>query len=182
MKPFDIIVSDIEGDGLYHEVTRIWCAVVICCLTGQVRRFGPDQIGEYLEFISGKFFVGHNILDYDQPVLEKLYGYQWEVESSCDTLVLSRLINPERRGGHSLGSWGEALGEPKIDYRAKAEELGIVLPGSPKGAEFKIYHPWMLTYNEGDCKTNLKLLNKLLEYLGWSLEELRDNLRGFRIG
>jgi DNA polymerase I-like protein with 3'-5' exonuclease and polymerase domains len=34
----------------------------------------------------------------------------------CDTLVLSRLLNPSLEGGHSLAAWGERLGFPKGDF------------------------------------------------------------------
>jgi DNA polymerase I-like protein with 3'-5' exonuclease and polymerase domains len=33
-----------------------------------------------------------------------------------DTLVLSRLLNPSREGGHSLAAWGETLGTQKIEF------------------------------------------------------------------
>ena len=33
-----------------------------------------------------------------------------------DTLVLSRLANPAREGGHRLANWGEIIGYPKGDH------------------------------------------------------------------
>lgn len=170
---WDVVITDIEGNGLYHDVDTIWCSTVICVSTGEEREFGPGQLEEYLEFLRGcRLKCGHNVLDYDFPTLEKLCGLVTPVEEVCDTLVLSRMIFPERPGGHSLDSWGKALGEQKIDYRAKAEELGLVEPNAPKGAEFKIYHPYMLTYCTQDGRVNLKMLKHALNYLGWSLEEL----------
>ena len=37
-------------------------------------------------------------------------------ERIVDTLVLSRLFDPSRQGGHSLRAWGETLGFPKGDH------------------------------------------------------------------
>lgn len=177
VKPWEIVVTDIEGNGLYYEVDTIWCGVCIDVLTGEIVEFGPHQIDQYLEFLNGKILVGHNLLDYDLPVLLRLFGFRYTVDQIFDTLVMSRLQFPERPGGHSLGAWGQALGEPKIDWRAKAEELGLCSAKDPKGAEFKIWHPEMLVYNKQDCKVNLKVLKAMLKHLGWTLEDLRDYIK-----
>lgn len=47
--------------------------------------------------------VGHNLIGFDLPVLADVWG--WTPDASTrvtDTLVLSRLANPSRDGGHSL--------------------------------------------------------------------------------
>jgi DNA polymerase I len=59
--------------------------------------------------------IGHNIIRYDIPVVERLL----DVSINCkitDTLVMSRLYNPQLEGGHSLAAWGERLKFPKGDY------------------------------------------------------------------
>ncbi len=175
LKPFDAIVSDIEGNGLYDTVTKLHCAVAICAKTGEERRFGPDQLEDYYSFIQGRYFIGHNVIDYDCPVLEKFSSYVLNLDLVGDTLVMSRLAYPERPGGHSLDSWGQALGVPKMDYRAEAVKLGIIPADAPKGAEFQVYHPKMLDYNCQDCRTNRALLLKLLKFFGWTLEDLIRN-------
>ena len=177
VKSWEIIVTDIEGNGLYQEVDTIWCAVCLDVVTGEDVTFGPQEIDLYLEFLQGKVLVGHNLIDFDLPVLLKLFGMKYTIDQVFDTLVMSRLQFPDRPGGHSLGAWGQALGEPKIDWRAKAEELGLCSPKDPKGAEFKVYHPEMLVYNKQDCKVNLKVLKAMLKHLGWTLEDLRDHIR-----
>ena len=175
VEPWDIVVTDIEGDGLYYDVTVAHCAVIIDVLTGEALEYGPDQIGEYLKKLHEcKLMCGHNVLDYDFPSLFKLYGFTTTVEHVCDTLVLSRLIYPERNGGHSLASWGKSLGEPKTDWRAEAESLGLCRPNDPRGAEFKVYHPRMLAYCTQDGRVNLKMLREVLKYMGWTLDELLE--------
>jgi DNA polymerase I len=60
--------------------------------------------------------VGHNLIGYDMPVLERLWGITVAPERVLDTLVLSRLYEPSKSGGHSLRNWGECLGFPKGDH------------------------------------------------------------------
>ena len=41
--------------------------------------------------------IGHNIIGYDIPVLEKLLGADFSKCKITDTLVMSRLANPKQR-------------------------------------------------------------------------------------
>lgn len=58
--------------------------------------------------------IGHNIIQYDLPVVEKLLDVYFDPRCVTDTVVLSRLLNVGRPGGHSLEAWGEKLKHPKI--------------------------------------------------------------------
>jgi DNA polymerase-1 len=58
-------------------------------------------------------FIGHNILGFDLPILKKLWDIDIDYRKVTDTLVLSTLFNPERKGGHSLGQWGIRLNNEK---------------------------------------------------------------------
>jgi len=80
-----------------------------------------------------------------------------------DTLILSRLFNPSRYGGHSLESWGERLGEPKTDFRQACIDAGIIEKNSPKASEFKIYSDIMKDYCIQDVNVNAVLLRHLGE-------------------
>ena len=60
--------------------------------------------------------VGHNLIGYDLPVLNRLWGLSVASERIIDTLVLSRLADPSKSGGHSLRNWGNELGFPKGDH------------------------------------------------------------------
>ena len=50
------------------------------------------------------------------PVLKRLWKLSVNPERIVDTLVLSRLVDPSREGGHSLRNWGNQLGFPKGDH------------------------------------------------------------------
>ena len=110
------IYLDIEANGLNPDT--IWCVVTKDnCKTREgttIVHTSPDTLQEALR---GRMsVVGHNLIGYDLPVLKSLWGVSVEPERVIDTLVLSRLSNPSREGGHSLRSWGERLGFPKGDY------------------------------------------------------------------
>ena len=72
----------------------------------------------YIQDLHGDVYelIGHNIIDYDIPVLERILGTDFGSCNVTDTLVLSRLADPQREGGHSLENWGQLLGCPKGEH------------------------------------------------------------------
>jgi len=60
------------------------------------------------------YLIGHNIIRYDIPALEKVWGYK-PVEGTVlvDTLALSWYLEP-LRVKHGLEEWGEFFGYPKV--------------------------------------------------------------------
>jgi DNA polymerase-1 len=60
--------------------------------------------------------VAHNGLDYDHRALWKVRGRGPTREQTVDTMVLGRLFEPERSGGHSLDSYGETFGIKKSEF------------------------------------------------------------------
>jgi DNA polymerase I-like protein with 3'-5' exonuclease and polymerase domains len=106
-----LIYLDLEADGL--NPTTIWCVVTRYNGVNTVHT-RPDTLREAL--CGSLSVVGHNLIGYDLPVLERLWGLSVAPERVIDTLVLSRLFDPSKSGGHSLRNWGEELGFPKGDH------------------------------------------------------------------
>jgi len=106
-----LIYLDIETDGL--NPTKIWMAVTRKD-GGVLVHYTPDTLSDALQ--GSEKVIGHNLIGYDVPVLKSLWGVSVAPDRVLDTLVLSRLANPQRDKGHSLRSWGERLGFPKGDY------------------------------------------------------------------
>ena len=106
-----MIYLDLEANGLTPDT--IWCVVTkengVTLVHGD-----PDSLSEALR--GSQSVVGHNLIGYDMPVLERLWGITVAPERVLDTLVLSRLYEPSKSGGHSLRNWGECLGFPKGDH------------------------------------------------------------------
>jgi DNA polymerase I-like protein with 3'-5' exonuclease and polymerase domains len=66
--------------------------------------------------------IGHNLIGFDAGVLKRCWGVKIPAKKAIDTLILSRLYNPNLEGGHSLAAWGERTGQKKTDY-AQAYEF-----------------------------------------------------------
>jgi DNA polymerase I-like protein with 3'-5' exonuclease and polymerase domains len=156
------VAFDIETDGL--NPSRIHC--IAAHIIGQdVSEFWtPDRVKYFpawLVEINAEVLVGHNIIGFDLPVLGKLLGFKWwgEVE---DTLVMSRLDNPSREGGHSLASWGTRLNFLKGEYddwSMYTEEMGEYCKQDVK-VLVKLYK---LMTGKGMSKVALKMEHKIAQ-------------------
>jgi hypothetical protein len=128
------LIFDLETDGLYDQVTQVFCVVIHDINKQQTFTYGPDRIDAAIAHLAtADFLIGHNIIFYDIPVLQKLHPFDTK---SCiiDTLVCSRLIWPKEvlesldneqhtqvpsylRGSPSLKAWGWRLADHKIDFK-----------------------------------------------------------------
>ena len=121
-------------------------------------------------FQKAKLVVGHNIVKYDLPVL-KLFGildyeigypYYEEIDNKfknestingkpveiCDTLVWSKILNPDRFGGHGLKNFG--IGDSqKLDFK-----------------EFSVFSKEMIIYAQQDTVVSVQAYNTLMEEKG----------------
>ena len=106
-------VIDIETDGL--SPTVIHCLVALDVDHGIVQTFlNPTGLSGYLETFER--VVAHNGSAFDFPALKKLWNTTVPTDKQWDTLVMSRLSQPDREGGHSLRAWGDRLGSAKGDF------------------------------------------------------------------
>jgi DNA polymerase-1 len=119
------LVFDIETDDL--QATLVHCIVAQDAETGKIFKFPPHKLEEGYRFLStADRLIGHNIIGFDIPMVQKFGGVDLSKKEVIDTLVLSRLFNPNRDGGHSLESWGFRLGLAKIefdDYKNYSNEM-----------------------------------------------------------
>jgi len=109
----NLVFCDIETDGL--DATTIWCAV--CRNNGVSEVICNEQ--DFKTYVSDRpdaSWVFHNGIGFDLPVLGRLWNVSFDRDRIVDTLVLSRLADPSRSGGHSLRNWGNTLGFPKGDH------------------------------------------------------------------
>ena len=134
-----MLVIDIETDNLLDKMTTVHCAVAKDIKTGEVMEFRPDDIEQFVRLLDDNIVIGHNIINFDIPALwqwcewneERFIGeFYMQTQAEIDTLVMSRLLNPDRErpeglpqkvGPHSLQAWGMRLGFPKGDCDTFAE-------------------------------------------------------------
>lgn len=147
------LVYDIETDGLLDDVTVIWCIVAIDIAdNNKVYAYSDHDndlpsISEGIELLrSADALIGHNIINYDSAVIRKLTTINlYEEVKHIDTLVMSRVFNYGRTGGHSLKNWGKLLGNDKISYD-----------------DWTQYSKSMLEYCIQDVQVNISIYNSLM--------------------
>lgn len=157
-------IIDIETDDI--KATKLWMVAVkeidtqnIFVWSDHTKKYG--SIAEFLDWYKQhagtSIFIGHNIISFDFPILKRLVGIDYNIENIRDTLVMSRLANQEREGGHSLENWGQHLG---------------VLKGS--FSDFSKYSEEMMEYCVQDLRVTERVYERLLQELkGFSMRSLR---------
>lgn len=140
------LVFDIETDGLLEDVTQLHSLVIKDHDTGDRWSFaeqpGYRPIAVGLEMLAdAEEIIGHNIIKFDIPALQKLFPW-WSYEGHVtDTLVLTRVIWSNIKdgdfgrvkaghlpgkmiGSHSLEAWGYRLRRWKGDYsKVRTQQL-----------------------------------------------------------
>lgn len=145
----DMYIWDIEANGLIRELKDIWILSYKLAVPGApIISLTPDELSaDTLYKFFGEtdaIYIGHNILGYDLPALEKVYGLDLDI-LTFDTMVFSRLLYPDRTGGHSLDNLSNGA---KIKFN-----------------DFSRYSEEMRVYCEGDVKENAKVLGRLCREL-----------------
>ncbi len=158
------LIFDLETDGLLNEVSTVHCVVTMDVETGEVQSYGPKNVEHALHILKqAERLIGHNILKYDLPVLEKLFGFTYPASQVSDTLISTRLLYADLKeqdfvkkpielpsnlyGRHSLEAWGYRLGEKKGEFG--------------KTSDWKTFSPEMLEY----CIQDVKVTKKLWDHI-----------------
>lgn len=143
------LVFDIETDGL--DASKIYIMV-----GKEVGKPGFYIVKDKETFLrlapEVTEWIGHNSIDYDSYIIEKLWGYKIPVSKQTDTLVLSRLCDPVM-DGHSLDAWGKRLGDNKIEFN-----------------DWSQYSEEMKTY----CKQDVALTEKVYLHLTRQMKGFSD--------
>ena len=173
MSEKQMLVFDCETNGLLHDVSEIHCIAIYdntkeatFVFTNQGGSCGP--ITEALHWLSSAdVLVGHNVINYDLPVLRKIYSWFDTDASIVDTLILSRLYHPNMReidkkrniarmplqlyGRHSLERYGYRLQEYKGEFG--------------KTTDWQEWSQEMQDYCVQDVKVTTKLCEHFRPYL-----------------
>lgn len=142
---------------------RLWCIVIYNIdkqerTTLRLQECTRINVASALEGVTE--LIGHNIVGFDLPVLQLMGILDYTIPypdagsatvngKDCkitDTLVWSKLLNPDRWGGHSLAAWGNRLANFKIEFH-----------------DFSQYSEEMVTYCEQDVNVNVRLYFSLME-------------------
>jgi DNA polymerase-1 len=123
--------------------------------SGEVRNFlfpfNKEEIQAW--FDQYEEVIGHNFIDFDAVHLENIVGVSLAGLKVTDTLILSKLYNPQLEGGHSLRAWGDRLHFPK-----------------GKHVDFDKLTPEMVEY----CTQDLRVTKKVYDVLTSKLASFGD--------
>jgi DNA polymerase I-like protein with 3'-5' exonuclease and polymerase domains len=111
------IVFDIEANGLNPDT--VWCIIAYEREAKEYIEWSGDTLPNFKDWVKEQDeleVIGHNIIGYDIPVLERLLKVDFSKCKVTDTLVMSRLAEPSRLGGHGLENWGQLLHQPKGEH------------------------------------------------------------------
>lgn len=116
----DVLIADSETNGFLDTMTKIW--------TIQIGEVDSDEVVVYADqpgfpplreavkrLKKAKKVVFHNGMKFDIHAINKIYPGTLKPEQIYDTLVVSRLLDPQNRK-HSLKELGLKLGVFKGDY------------------------------------------------------------------
>jgi DNA polymerase I-like protein with 3'-5' exonuclease and polymerase domains len=107
------IVLDIETNSTHD---KIWCVVTRDIETDEVIVWKQASgLQKYLDDCG--LIIMHNGIAFDAPTIRRCWNVTTKLSQVCDTLVLSRLLNPSLEGGHSLAAWAMRVGSFKAPYK-----------------------------------------------------------------
>lgn len=138
---------DIETDDLDATVLHVMCVKNLgngdtksLTTYEDIRTFTLNAIKD------GCYFIAHNGLKFDFPVLNRLCGTRIPISRMIDSMLLSMVYNPSLPGGHSLEEWATRVGLVKGDFK-----------------EFKYYTEEMRIYCEQDVHILYTFFLRLIE-------------------
>ena len=167
-----MLIFDLETDGLLNNVSCVHCLAIYDTEEEKMHVFNDkgntDPIIRGITYLEeAETIAGHNIINYDLPVIRKLYPFFEPKGNKVDTLVLSRLYHPnmldidkkknwphmplQLYGRHSLESYGYRLGEYKGNFA--------------KTTDWKEWSQEMEDYCVQDVNVTTKLCNHFHPYL-----------------
>lgn len=133
-------IFDIECNGFLEDATEILSLVMINIDNGEMYSAGQPEVPKALKLLEeASEIAGHNVLNFDLAVIQKLHPAFKCPQTVTDTLILSRVLFSDIRGNdniliaakqlpnnlygsHSLEAWGYRMGLQKLEYNGSFEK------------------------------------------------------------
>lgn len=179
------IVLDIECNALVNP-DKIWCIVCKDIDTGEYHVFRnlTDDLSERERFVQFctqvSLYIGHNLLGYDWPVIQRLLDIQHDSAGVLDTLILSKLIDYPRASGHSVEDYGLEFGQEKIKFTDFSQWSSEMEDYCRRDVDIthKIYLKYLKYISNPDHKASIDLEHRFQMVVN----NLTDNGFSFNVG
>lgn len=135
----------------------------------EYKHYPLNKFPDYVKKRKIRKAIAHNGIGYDLLAYKAFFGLEYSIGEDgidtwggkevehCDTLVVSKTLNPDRFGGHSLDKLSKSAGgAEKVEFRKNFAEED----------RFKHFAADMLYYNLFDLKSNLSVYYYLQEEAG----------------
>lgn len=141
-----IAVIDIETDAI--DATVIWC-IITREADSTEHKVWLHPFTDFLEYAKTvDFWVAHNGLTFDIPVINRLLNTNLDLKKVIDTFVISRLVSYSSFQTHGLDELGASLGIRKKPFN-----------------DFSQLTPVMIEYCKQDVDVTLKVYNFYKKYI-----------------
>lgn len=170
------LIVDIETNGLKPD--KLWC-VVAYDMDADITYIGSDYSDKYLAVSDvlavmdkASVIAAHNGIGFDFPWLKELTGWEPKPQTKIqDTWIMSMLNSYKREHKHGLGSWGEKLGNAKIDFDSDK---------FLRGDDPEILDE-MITYCVQDCKLNADVYKHLVGEVKQIIEHKPNYIKALQV-
>ena len=106
------IALDIETNRTHD---KIWCCGTYDIDTKEANVWtSASELKQYIQ--KAELLIAQNGISFDFPLLNKHWGTKITLSQTNDTLIMSRLSNPSRDGGHSLKNLATLVGRTKKEF------------------------------------------------------------------
>lgn len=164
------LVLDIETDSKHSQ---IWLCYTYNSDTDEyVCHTKPDTLIPLIN--KADRLIGHNLISFDAPILNKLWKTKIGLSKVRDTLIMSRLWNPSIENGHSLEAWGKRLGNKKFEY-SRIWHWWADKPFDKNSVE-PYDQPWD-NLNRFYCKQDVAVTVQLFKYLEDQLADWGESVQ-----
>ncbi len=156
-------VFDIEANGLLDEATRIWCIVLYDIDSKETHSYDVVNVEKGINKIQeASLLIGHNIICYDVPVLEKIFGIKITAKL-LDTLLLYRMVWPDIGMTADIKKKYHIPGELFGSYSLEAFGYRVGLPIKIENEDWSQWTPTMQKRCEHDVEINTKLYKTIAD-------------------
>ena len=164
---FKRVVFDLETNGFVDYLTKIH-TVTFCDLdTNEYVTYDRDDTYKIVDILqNADEIIGHNIIGFDIPAIQKLYPSFKPKGKVTDTLVLARLAWNDIKAA-DLGRVSKGVLESKLigshSLKAYGQRLGLLKGSFGEDTDWKEWSQSMSDYCVQDVRVTVALYNKIIE-------------------